>query len=58
MLREHYADKMKVYEPARDSVLESDTTRFEALFACSSSAPAALRENGGGFPLPVCDEVD
>ena len=58
VLREHYADKMKVYEPALDSVLESDTTLFEALFAGSSSAPAALQENGDGVPLPVCDEVD
>jgi hypothetical protein len=49
---------MKVYEPVRDSVLESDTTFFEVLFAGSSSAPAALQENGDGVPLPVCDEVD
>ena len=58
MLWELYADTMKVYEPAQDSVLESDTTLFEALFAGSSSAPAALQENGDGVPLPVCDEVD
>jgi hypothetical protein len=49
---------MKVYEPARFSVLESDTTIFEALFAGSSSAPAASQENSDGVPLPVCDEVD
>ena len=59
MLREHYADKMKVYEPAGDSVLESNTTLFEALFAGSNSAPTGLQENGdAGVPLHVCDEVD
>ncbi len=58
MLREHYADKMKIYEPAWVSVLESDTTLFEAFFAGSSSAPTALQENGCGVPLHVCNEVD
>lgn len=59
VLKEQYADKMKVYKPAgRGSASESDTSLFEALFAGSSSAPPGLQENADGVPLPVFDEVD
>ena len=59
--RNQYADKMQSrmnqqHEPVFWNPM---TTLFEeALFAGSSSAPAALQENANGVPLPVGDEVD